>query len=219
MNENLNLIEILKDCPKGTKLYSTVYGDVDFDGIGNGSEYLVKYVKSDGSIGSVTAQGLVLACYDGECTLFPSREQRDWSKFKQLVKPNFKVGDKIVNILGKRMGASGSYGIISEITVDKYIFTDSSYAFIRNQDGWELVPDKKPKFDPKTLCPFDKVLVRDSCALNWKCTFYSHKRNSCLCKYVTTESVYEYCIPYNDDTKHLVGTAKEAPEYYRYWED
>ena len=28
MSENLNLIEILKDFPKGTKLYSTVFGDV-----------------------------------------------------------------------------------------------------------------------------------------------------------------------------------------------
>lgn len=28
-----------------------------------------------------------------------------------------------------------------------------------------------------------------------------------------------FCIPYNDDTKHLVGTKEEAPEYYRYWED
>ena len=25
-------------------------------------------------------------------------------------------------------------------------------------------------------------------------------------------------IPYNDETKHLVGTTDEAPEYYRYWE-
>ena len=35
MNENLNLVEILKDCPKGTKLYSTIHGEVEFDGIGN----------------------------------------------------------------------------------------------------------------------------------------------------------------------------------------
>ena len=28
MNENLNLVEILKDCPEGTKLYSTVFGEV-----------------------------------------------------------------------------------------------------------------------------------------------------------------------------------------------
>ena len=31
MNENLNLIEILKDCPKGIKLYSSVFGEVKFD--------------------------------------------------------------------------------------------------------------------------------------------------------------------------------------------
>ena len=166
MNENLNLIELLKDCPKGTKLYSTVYGEVKFDGIENVSEYPVCFVKSDGYIVSVTAQGLALACYDGECIIFPSREQRDWSKFKV----------------------------------------------------------KKPKFDPKTLKPFDKVLARDSEDTRWRCTFYSHsiesvERLSDLYKYVTTTKNYKCCVPYNEETKHLVGTADEAPEYYRYWED
>ena len=164
MNENLNLVEILKDCPKGTKLYSTVYGEVEFDGIRNGSEYPVKFVKSDGDRGTVTAQGLVLACYDGECTLFPSREQRDWSQFKP----------------------------------------------------------KKPKFDPNTLNPFDKILVRDTNEERWKCALYSHtiENEQCIYKYVTlVECGYKHCIPYNEDTKHLVNTTKEAPEYYRYWED
>ena len=222
MNENLNLVEILKDCPKRTKLYSTVYGEVEYDGIRNGSEYPVKYVKSNDSSGSVTAQGLVLACYDGECTLFPSKEQRDWSKFKQLVKPKFKVGDKIVYSLGKRMGAPGSYGIISEITNDKYIFTDTSYAFIRNQDGWELASDKKPKFDPKTLRAFDKVLVRLSNeSYNiWYADFVSqpalHENEAPM---TISSNDTDMVIPYNDDTKHLVGTTQEAPEYYRYWED
>lgn len=27
--------------------------------------------------------------------------------------------------------------------------------------------------------------------------------------------MYPYCIPYNDETKHLVGTAEEEPEYYK----
>ena len=222
MNENLNLVEILKDCPKRTKLYSTVYGEVEYDGIRNGSEYPVKYVKSNDSSGSVTAQGLVLACYDGECTLFPSKEQRDWSKFKQLVKPKFKVGDKIVNIFRRLMGASGSYGIISEITDDKYIFTDTSYAYIRNQDSWELVSDKKPKFDPKTLKPFDKILVRLSNeSYNiWYADFVSqpalHENEAPM---TISSNDTDMVIPYNDDTKHLVGTTQEAPEYYRYWED
>ena len=164
MNENLNLVEILKDCPKGTKLYSPIYGDVEFDCINKGEDS-VKFVKSDGYRGSVTAQGLVLSCYDGECTLFPSKEQRDWSKFKP----------------------------------------------------------KQPKFDPNTLKPFDKVLVRDSDGCRWRCAFYSHTRENdkSSFKYVATGSSLGNvcCIPYNDDTKHLVGTTEEAPKYYRYWED
>lgn len=30
---------------------------------------------------------------------------------------------------------------------------------------------------------------------------------------------YDYCIPYNEDTKHLVGKSEDAPVFYRYWED
>ena len=165
MNENLNLVEILKDCPKGTKLYSTVYGEVEFDGIGNGSEYLVKYVKSDGSLGSVTAQGLVLACYDGECIIFPSREQRDWDLF---------------TVPGR----------------------------------------KKEKFDPNTLNPFDKVLARDEENEYWNCTFFSHiVKDEDTYPYACAYDMFTYCIPYNDETKHLVGTTGKAPEYYRYWKD
>lgn len=79
---------------------------------------------------------------------------------------------------------------------------------------------KKEKFDPKTLKPFDRVLVRDSCAYSWRCTLYSHtKENENTFKYVAGDISYEYCIPYNDDTQHLVGTKDEAPEFYRYWED
>ena len=221
MNENLNLVEILKDCPNGTKLYSPIYGDVELvDVLRNEEEtYPIEIKISDYLTDKFSKDGRIFAEYNGECMLFPSKEQRDWSKFKQLVKPKFKVGDKIVNILGKRMGASGSYGIISEITDDKYIFTDTSYAFIRNQDGWELVPDKKPKFDPNTLNPFDKVLARND-REEWICTFFSHLvKDEETYPYACGYDMFTYCIPYNDDTKHLVGKTKEAPEFYRYWED
>ena len=30
---------------------------------------------------------------------------------------------------------------------------------------------------------------------------------------------YRYCIPYNEKIKYLVGTAKEASEFYRFGED
>lgn len=92
--------------------------------------------------------------------------------------------------------------------------------------NWELFdyrikPKPKPRFDPKTLQPFDRVLVRDNEEGRWVCSFYSHDREyeDTLYRYMSTNNAYKYCIPYNDDTKHLVGTSKEAPEYYRYWEE
>ena len=219
MNENLNLVEILKDCPEGTKLYSTVFGEVEFKSI-NEDNFHPIIVKLDNNHSySFAADGRVCNFYKGECTLFPSREERNWSKFKQLVKPKFKVGDKIVHSLGKKMGAKGSQGVISEITYDKYIFTDTSYAFIRNQDSWELVPDKKPKFDPKKLQPFDKILARNGHSENWNCDIFSNINDNEPYKYNTISNYWKYCIPYNKETKHLVGTKDEAPEFYRYWED
>ena len=163
-NENLNLAEILKDCPKGTKLYSTIHGDVELVKVyikDNAYPIEIKIGESSGMICDFTNDGRLLGDFPGECILFPSKNQRDWSKFKP----------------------------------------------------------KKPKFDPRTLQPFDKVLVKHIDESTWKCAFYSHKRGEGIWKYATTDSAYTYCIPYNDDTKHLIGTKEEAPEFYRYWED
>lgn len=79
---------------------------------------------------------------------------------------------------------------------------------------------KKEKFDPKTLKPFDKVLVKCNNSESWKVQLFSHIiEDDKICPYVCISYNYKYCIPYNNDTKHLVGTNEEAPEYYRYWED
>ena len=78
---------------------------------------------------------------------------------------------------------------------------------------------KKEKFDPNTLKPFDKVLVRDDSNCPWYIEFFSHYIKNDTYPYKCAISNYKYCIPYNDDTKHLVGTSEEAPEYYRYWKN
>lgn len=93
-----------------------------------------------------------------------------------------------------------------------------------NDAGYEWDADKKElkklvlnKFDPKTLKPFDKVLVKQ-CDI-WHPDFYScyiEDDDSHVCSGL--KDCY-FCIPYNDDTKHLAGTKDEAPDYYRYWED
>lgn len=160
MNENLNLIEILKDCPKGTKLYSPIYGDVEFVCVlqNEGIEYPIQIKMSDDVLDGFTKDGRMFAEYKGECMLFPSREEKNWYNFKP----------------------------------------------------------KQPKFDPKTLQPFDKVLVHDENNY-WRCNFFSHITNHKFFPYTTAGDTYSHCIPYNDDTKHLVGTSDEAPEYYKYW--
>ena len=161
MNENLNLVEILKDCPKGTKLYSTVFGEVELCAVECNNTYPILVKDNIGNTGWLTSNGKFIGKFDGECVLFPSKEQRDWSKFKP----------------------------------------------------------KQSKFDPKSLQPFNKVLARDASSQHWRCELFSHIIKGCpICPYLCVGTVYRYCIPYNDDTKHLVGTAEEAPEYYRYWE-
>lgn len=168
MNENIDLTEILKDCPSGWEFYSSIYGYVKFSKVDNAPDYPIKLlvINNDGFEGSrsVTKQGLFLVSYDGECAIFPSKEQRDWSKFTA---------------------------------------------------PWL----KKGRFDPKTLRPFDKVLVSDEQHKRWRCSFFSHIVDTFYYPYVAIDSSYKFCIPYNDDTKYLVGTTEEAPKFYRYWEN
>ena len=165
MNENIDLTKILKDCPQGTKLYSSIFGQVEFLRIGIIKKYPIEVKLKTGASEVLTTDGKLFHNFNGECTLFPSKDQRDWSKF----------------------------------TAPWY---------------------KKEMFDPKTLKPFDKVLVRDECDERWRCEFYSylHDDNGDY-PYIVINDAYKHCIPYNDDTKHLVGTTEEAPEYYRYWEE
>ena len=77
------------------------------------------------------------------------------------------------------------------------------------------------RFSPKTLNPYEKVLVKYSldCDFDWECGLFSHIDNKDdEFPYHCVGANYRYCIPYNDDTKHLAGTDEKAPEYYRYWE-
>ena len=82
MNENIDLTKILKDCPTGTKFYSSIYGEVLFRNINeNNVEYpVIVYSSFYDSVISFTREGRYANTL-GECILFPSKEQRDWNKF------------------------------------------------------------------------------------------------------------------------------------------
>ena len=164
MNENIDLTKILKDCPEDTKFYTSVYGEVLFIKIDkDNNNYPIRvYVSILGHTINLTCNGHFISTVDGECILFPSKDQRDWNKF----------------------------------TAPWY---------------------KKDKFDPSTLKPFDKVLVQISKDDIWSVDFFSYYNDEykkCIC---TGLVHYFYCIPYNDETKDLVGTCNEAPDYYKWW--
>lgn len=80
----MNIAEILKYCPKGTKLYSTIFGDVKFHKVLD--EGIVEITLSCGAIERFFKDGLYTS--DGECVLFPSKDQRDWDEFRPPVKSN-----------------------------------------------------------------------------------------------------------------------------------
>ena len=173
MNENLDLTKILDGCPLYTTFYSTIYGDVSFAGISKDSSCFhpieligcTKPIKLCTNI-YLTKEGKMEYNYEGECTLFPSKNQRDWSKFVRF---------------------------------------------------WDK--PKVKKFDVHTLQPFDKVLVRDGILSEWTCTLFSHIINNLPFPVYCSGGYFRYCIPYNEDTKHLVGTKENCPEYYKWWEE
>ena len=69
----------------------------------------------------------------------------------------------------------------------------------------KMIVNLKPKFDE--LKPFDKVVVRCSEADRWSIDFFSHKvHNGYIC---TGDAWFGYCLPYNEETSHLLGTTDE----------
>lgn len=85
----MNIAEILKHCPKGTKLYSLVDGEVTLENIISIGQYTIEVATDDGDIKYYTKDGSYFTNRpNGECVLFPSKEQRDWSKFNMNTKVN-----------------------------------------------------------------------------------------------------------------------------------
>ena len=138
----MNIAEILKSVPKGTKLYSPVCGELSFVTINDNNTFPI-ICGNECSTYSFTKEGKYVDVPNGECVLFPSKENKDWSKFKVEKSHGFK--------------------------------------------------------------PFDKVLVRNGVGNKWKCDYFSHMSNDNY-YYVCIGNIWKYCIPYNDNTKHLIGT-------------
>ena len=166
MNENIDLTKILEGCPDGTKLYSPILGDVEFKYI-HEDAVLVHYNK-EFNHAFFDKEGKFYDLPNTECTLFPSKDQRDWSKFERF---------------------------------------------------WDK--PKVKRFDIETFQPFDKILFRLQEKDSWRCGLFSHIVTDyfgykTIC---TSDGLCVFCVPYNDDTKHLIGTTDNCPEFYKWWEE
>ena len=87
-----NISKILRDCPKGIKLYSAVHGECILNGVYNTGIH-VKLHDNAKNIYSFNEFGQY-GSFNSECLLFPSKENRDWSTFQIP----FKDGDVVVSI-------------------------------------------------------------------------------------------------------------------------
>lgn len=235
MENKINIAEILKDCPKGMKLYSPLFGEVKL--YQSQVDIISVFSKDDDGedvFDTFTENGLFYSGYSqAESLLSPSSEMRDWTKF-------FKRGDIVIKNGGGMAAvfdgwANDTYTEFNT-TVNLYCDNNTGEEEVcttllfrkateeeRNQFIEKVERILKGKYNPDTLqvepikpeCPFkpfDKVLVRDAEGLEWYANYFSHYREydqgypyACMGVY------YRYCIPY-EGNEHLLGTTDSYTE-------
>lgn len=157
-------------------------------------------------------------------TKIPIKDQDQYKLFNLdistlgKIEPKFKVGDKI-----RLKNDKNTIETINYIFSDSYRLYSDSYGlgshhllFFKEQDEWELVPDK---FNISTLKPFDKVLGRTDNTGIWECDLFSCYNDSELYNNFHCIGVnYRYCIPY-EGNEHLLGTTGDCDDFYKTWEE
>lgn len=224
----MNIIDILKYKLPQTSLYDVVIGaPVYLRGCTNDkilcfySNKVIEY-NNEGKLYSNNAAIQVLT---------PSKKMKDWSKFA------WKEGDVLVNTTDKFFPKivvfkkfvdedystfESTCGLTVETKLAKYsIQSTLSYCKMKNEDDIriakekidELIREEEAANSPDhTLQPFDKVLVRDTKEEVWRPSFWGCKDDSAPFPYVTALGNFRYSIPYNEKTKHLLGTTEPYKE-------
>ena len=139
MEAKINIVEILKDKPQGTKLYSSACGKCKLEEVDDKSFkisfYNSKFGFMNGGEGYLDKNGKLYD--DGECVVFPSKEMRDWSKFE------WKKGDVLVN-------KDGDVHIIFERFVD-----DTYCSFVGKYYLWKENNDTEQFYEKERLLTSD----------------------------------------------------------------
>lgn len=124
METKLNIAEILKDKPKGTKLYSPLFGNVYLLSVDAGI-IRVKHHGKNETLATFYRNGKYFSYPESELLLFPSKEMRDWSKFV------WKRGDVLM-----RTNSEYCIGIFDKWTSDDYSTFSAKYINLGLSDNF-----------------------------------------------------------------------------------
>lgn len=218
-----NIAEILKYCPRGMKLYSPVCGDCTLYCVSLDEVYSIEVIACSNDTHQLfTSEGIFLDDQkDSECLLFPSKNQRDWEKFRIPVKRGdiMMFKDKSAVFIVKKYNdaltktsveVSDAYGIRTNTCIYvRYIPASEDM----KEKLFKAIDDAGYKWNGENLVkkkhefkPFDKVLIRDYDEELWAAAFYSHKVKGYY-PYITASSMgFKQCIPF-EGNEHLIGTS------------
>lgn len=152
----INIAEILKNVPKGTKLYCPLIGEVTFSEIDENIALPIIVEDCHGFEVTFTNDGKYCTNYkDSECMLFPSKENRDWSTFK--VEPEFPTTYiECCKLLGINEDHQCNYGYCARIL-------DSLQQLLICRDAWRKIDNnwkpnyKRDSFKYSICCVKDKI--------------------------------------------------------------
>lgn len=144
METEINIVEILKDKPQGTKLYSSACGKCKLEEVDDKSFkisfYSSKFGFMNGGEGYLDKNGKLYD--DGECVVFPSKEMRDWSKFA------WKKGDVLVSNDGG-----------TEVIFDKWY--DDTYTNFYSKHYLNSEDENNIKYNEAFLCTTERYSLED----------------------------------------------------------
>ena len=136
MEQKLNIAEILKDKASGTKLWSSLFGNVYFD---SASANLVT-VSHHKALAKFWRNAKLYDYDEAEPTLFPSKEMRDWSKFA------WKKGDVLVSMEGSKIlfdkWANEDYTkFLGKIKLlgDSHCYDTANYSLASKEEALEFI--------------------------------------------------------------------------------
>lgn len=144
MEQKLNIAEILKNKPRGTKLYSMIHGKCSSEAV---TDEIFKINFCTSKFGLTQSGECTLIkfgnMYDGgECIIFPSKEMRDWSKFQ------WEKGDVLI---------SNDAG--TEVIFDKWY--DDTYTNFYGKHYLNSEDKNNIKYNETFLCTTERYSLED----------------------------------------------------------